>query len=88
MLASNDLLCVKSIDRLGRDYEEIQSQWRYLIQLQSILTPLTSIYLLIRGFNSFILCTLSPGIALECADVSLNPTLASLDALILLVFVS
>lgn len=25
-----DLVCVKSIDRLGRDYEEIQNQWRAL----------------------------------------------------------
>lgn len=29
-LKSGDLLCVLSIDRLGRDYEEIQSQWRVL----------------------------------------------------------
>lgn len=25
-----DLLCVKSIDRLGRNYQEIQDQWRYI----------------------------------------------------------
>ena len=29
-LRPDDLLCVKSIDRLGRDYEEILRQWRYL----------------------------------------------------------
>lgn len=36
MLASNDLLCVKSIDRLGRNYEEIQTQWRYLTKEKGI----------------------------------------------------
>lgn len=25
-----DLICIKSIDRLGRNYSEIQEQWRYL----------------------------------------------------------
>ena len=29
-LKPEDLLCVLSIDRLGRNYEEIQQQWRYL----------------------------------------------------------
>ena len=28
-LKKNDLLCVKSIDRLGRNYEEILLQWRF-----------------------------------------------------------
>ena len=29
-LKPGDLLCIKSIDRLGRNYEEIQDQWRRL----------------------------------------------------------
>ena len=29
-IKSNDLLVIKSIDRLGRDYEEIQNQWRII----------------------------------------------------------
>lgn len=29
-LRAGDLLCVKSIDRLGRNYEEIQNQWRVI----------------------------------------------------------
>lgn len=29
-LSSKDVLVVKSIDRLGRSYDEIQEQWRYL----------------------------------------------------------
>ena len=31
-----DLLCVKSIDRLGRDYKEIQDQWRILTKESGI----------------------------------------------------
>ena len=30
-LRKGDLLYIESIDRLGRNYEEIQEQWRYLI---------------------------------------------------------
>lgn len=29
-MKKDDLLYIKSIDRLGRNYEEIQNQWRYL----------------------------------------------------------
>lgn len=29
-LKKGDLLCIKSIDRLGRNYEEILEQWRFL----------------------------------------------------------
>ena len=35
-LRSGDELYIKSIDRLGRDYEEIQEQWRYLTKAKSI----------------------------------------------------
>ena len=31
-LKENDLLIIKSIDRMGRNYEEIQRQWRLLTQ--------------------------------------------------------
>lgn len=31
-LKSGDVLVVKSIDRLGRNYEEIQSEWRYIVR--------------------------------------------------------
>ena len=30
MLRRGDLLIVKSIDRLGRDYEEIKAQWEHI----------------------------------------------------------
>ena len=29
-IKKNDVIVVKSIDRLGRDYEEIQNQWRII----------------------------------------------------------
>lgn len=35
-LKSGDELYIKSIDRLGRDYEEIQEQWRYLTKGKDI----------------------------------------------------
>lgn len=33
---SNDLLYILSIDRLGRNYEEIQEQWRYLTKEKGV----------------------------------------------------
>ena len=35
-LKPDDLLCIKSIDRLGRNYEEIQNQWRLLTKEKKI----------------------------------------------------
>ena len=35
-LKSDDLLYIKSIDRLGRNYEEIQNQWRILTKEKKI----------------------------------------------------
>jgi len=35
-LKNNDLLYIKSIDRLGRNYEEIQNQWRILTKEKGI----------------------------------------------------
>ncbi len=35
-LKSGDLLYVKSIDRLGRNYQEIQEQWKYLTKEKRI----------------------------------------------------
>lgn len=31
-LKKGDVLVIKSIDRLGRNYEEIQSEWRYVVK--------------------------------------------------------
>lgn len=35
-LRDGDLLYVKSIDRLGRNYEEIQEQWRYITKTKNV----------------------------------------------------
>ena len=35
-LKKDDLLYIKSIDRLGRDYEEILQQWRHLTKVKGI----------------------------------------------------
>lgn len=35
-LKKDDLLYIKSIDRLGRNYEEIQNQWRFLTKEKGI----------------------------------------------------
>lgn len=35
-LKADDLLYIKSIDRLGRNYEEIQEQWRILTKVKKI----------------------------------------------------
>ena len=35
-MKKDDLLCIKSIDRLGRNYEEILAQWRLLTKDKGI----------------------------------------------------
>ncbi|MDE5831756.1 MAG: recombinase family protein [Desulfovibrio sp.] len=35
-LKTGDLLCILSIDRLGRNYEEIQRQWRWLTREKGV----------------------------------------------------
>lgn len=35
-IEKDDLLCIKSIDRLGRNYEEIQNQWRLLTKERGV----------------------------------------------------
>lgn len=35
-IRENDLICILSIDRLGRDYEEIQKQWRYITKEKKV----------------------------------------------------
>ena len=35
-LKKGDLLCIKSIDRLGRNYEEIQRQWRIITKEKEV----------------------------------------------------
>ena len=35
-LQSGDLLYIQSIDRLGRNYDEIQNQWKYLTKERGV----------------------------------------------------
>ena len=35
-MKKDDLLCIKSIDRLGRNYNEIQEQWRILTKEKAV----------------------------------------------------
>ena len=35
-LRPGDLLCIKSIDRLGRNYSEVQNQWRILTKERGV----------------------------------------------------
>ena len=42
-LKPDDLLYIKSIDRLGRNYEEIQNQWRILTKDKNMLRAARSI---------------------------------------------
>lgn len=45
-IKAGDLLCVSSIDRLGRDYEEIQKQWRLLTKEKGVDIRVTGMPLL------------------------------------------
>lgn len=53
-LHRGDLLCVKSIDRLGRNCEEIQEQWRFLTQKKGVdIVVLDNAYLDTRNKSDF-----------------------------------
>ena len=43
-MKKDDLLCIKSIDRLGRNYEEILAQWRILTKDKGIDIMITMCY--------------------------------------------
>ncbi len=45
-LKKDDLLCIKSIDRLGRNYEEILQQWRVLTKEKGIDIVVLDMHLL------------------------------------------
>ncbi len=44
VLKAGDLLYVKSIDRLGRNYKEIQEQWRILTKENALMRLLIRFY--------------------------------------------
>ena len=51
-LKPDDLLYIKSIDRLGRNYEEIQNQWRILTKEKKIDIVVLDMPLQISSDNS------------------------------------
>lgn len=61
----NDLLCIKSIDRLGRNYSEILEQWRYLTKEKGIYIRVLDMPILDTGLNRDLTATLISDIVLQ-----------------------
>ena len=48
-LRANDLLVIKSLDRLGRNYQEVQEQWRLLTKTKHVRLQVLDMPLLNTG---------------------------------------
>ena len=61
-MKKDDLLCIKSIDRLGRNYAEILEQWRILTKEKGIDIVVLDMPLLDtrRGLSLIHICTPGP----------------------------
>lgn len=64
-LKSEDILVVKSIDRLGRNYREILDQWRYLTKTKEVYIVVLDMPLLDTRKNHDLLGTLIADIVLQ-----------------------
>ncbi len=64
-LKPNDLLYIKSIDRLGRNYEEIQKQWRILTKEKDVDICVLDIPLLDTRMGKDLLGTFIADLALQ-----------------------
>jgi DNA invertase Pin-like site-specific DNA recombinase len=64
-LRTGDLLYIKSIDRLGRNYDEIQNQWRFLTREKSIDIVVIDIPLLDTRINKDLIGTLIADLVLQ-----------------------
>jgi len=64
-LRPNDLLYIKSIDRLGRNYEEIQKQWRILTKEKRVDICVLDIPLLDTRIGKDLLGTFIADLALQ-----------------------
>jgi DNA invertase Pin-like site-specific DNA recombinase len=64
-LKAGDLLCVQSIDRLGRDYEEIQQQWRLLTKDKGVDISVLDMPLLDTRGNKNLIGTFIADIVLQ-----------------------
>lgn len=64
-LKEGDVLVVKSIDRLGRNYEEIQNEWRYLINEKKVDIVIIDMPILDTRTNKDLIGTLISDIVLQ-----------------------
>ncbi|MCL2019351.1 MAG: recombinase family protein [Oscillospiraceae bacterium] len=64
-LKSGDLLYIKSIDRLGRNYEEIQNQWRILTKEKGVDIAVLDIPLLDTRLNKDLMGTFIADLVLQ-----------------------
>ena len=64
-LKDGDLLVVKSLDRLGRNYEDIQSEWRYLVREKKVDIVIMDMPLLDTRTNKDLIGTLISDIVLQ-----------------------
>jgi len=64
-LQSGDLLYIKSIDRLGRNYDEIQNQWRILTKERGVDIAVIDMPLLDTRMNKDLMGTFIADIVLQ-----------------------
>jgi len=65
VLAEGDLLYIKSIDRLGRNYDEIQNQWRILTKEKGIDIAVLDMPLLDTRLNKDLMGTFIADVVLQ-----------------------
>jgi DNA invertase Pin-like site-specific DNA recombinase len=65
ILQSGDLLYIKSIDRLGRNYEEIQNQWRILTKEKGVDIVVIDMPLLDTRLNKDLMGTFIADLVLQ-----------------------
>jgi len=65
VLAHGDLLYIKSIDRLGRNYDEIQNQWRILTKEKSVDIAILDMPLLDTRLNKDLMGTFIADLVLQ-----------------------
>ena len=64
-LKEGDVLVVKSIDRLGRNYEEIQNEWRYIVKEKKADIVIIDMPILDTRANKDLIGTLISDIVLQ-----------------------
>jgi DNA invertase Pin-like site-specific DNA recombinase len=64
-LTAGDLLYIQSIDRLGRNYEEIQNQWRFLTKEKSVDIVVIDMPLLDTRLNKDLMGTFIADLVLQ-----------------------